>query len=486
MSQKPGTFDPHDLYQSPLVARNASERMSRLFGAHHRIRTWRRIWLELARTQKELGLPITEEQIRELERTLENIDFAKAAEFEARLRHDVMAHLHAWSAAAPAARPILHWGATSAEIVDNADLILMREALEIVRDGLAGVVLRLADFAQRHHDLPTLGYTHFQPAQLTTVGKRASLWCYDFLRDLEEVEERRERLRFRGVKGATGTQASFLTLFDGDETKVAELERRVAHAFGFDGVEPVTGQTYSRKVDAQIAAALAGIAASVHKFSNDIRLLAGLGEMEEPFEEAQVGSSAMAYKRNPMRCERATGLARLVISFAQSLFQTAAEQWLERSLDDSSNRRVTLPEAFLATDGMLRIIANVAEGLVVHSDVIDRRIRAELPFMATENILMAATRVGGDRQALHERIRVHSMETKMRGGDASGRGPANDLIDRLRADPAFQGVDLADILDSERYVGRAPAQVEAFIQTHIEPIRRRFAHLPCAATDLNI
>ena len=470
-----------DLYENPLVTRNASAQMCRLFSPRERILTWRRIWLTLAECQAELGLPILKKQLAQLHRTLERIDFERAAFHEKRLRHDVMAHLHAWGDVAPEARGILHLGATSMDVVDNADLILEREGLTLIRDWLVNAIDALAKFAKKWRDLPCLGFTHFQPAQLTTVGRRACLWCYDFVRDLEEVEQRLAGLRFRGIRGATGTQVSFLALFDGDAGKVARLERRVARKLGFKAVEPVTGQTYTRKIDAQIGAALAQVAVSGHKFANDVRLLAGLKEIEEPFGKSQVGSSSMAYKRNPMQCERMTGLARYVISILSSPFQTAAEQWFERTLDDSSNKRLTTPEAFLATDGILRLVVDVARGLVVYRRVIEARVAAELPFMATEEILMAATagtsRRGtkrtraGDRQALHERIRQHSMaaatEVKM-------RGRPNDLIERLRADPAFGDVDFDRTLDAQRFVGLAPQQVDTFLKEVARPIMSKY------------
>lgn len=468
-----GHPDPdHDVFQSPLVARNASREMSELFSARRRVMTWRRIWLELAVAQQRLGLDITNEQIAALRSTLEQIDFAAAARYERKLRHDVMAHLHAWGDAAPQARGILHVGATSATIVDNADLILMREALRLIAAWLSNVIDAMGRFAATYRAMPTLGFTHYQPAQVTTVGKRAALWCWDFIRDLEAVEGLIAGLRFRGIKGATGTQASFLALFKGDHEKVRKLEQQVAAAFQFDRVEPVTGQTFSRKVDAQVLAVLGQIAASVHKFANDLRLLANLKEMEEPFETSQVGSSAMAYKRNPMRCERATGLARVVIALVPAAFQTAAEQWLERTLDDSAARRVIVPEAFLATDGMLRIVTNVVRGLVVYPKTIDAHLRAELPFMATEEILAAGVAAGGDRQALHERIRIHSQEAAHR---VKEMGLDNDLLARLRTDPAFTTVDIDDALDPARYVGRAPQQVDEFITEFVEPVRHRWA-----------
>ncbi len=396
----------YEIYESPLVSRNASREMLELFSPRYKFRLWRRLWLELARGQRELGLTrITPLALEQMERALDDIDFAKAKEWESRLRHDVMAHVHTFGEAAPAAREIIHLGATSQYVVDNADLIIMREGLKLLCGRLAAAIDHLGRFAMQWKDLPTLGYTHFQPAQLTTVGKRAAMWAQDFVIDLAELEHRIATLKFRGVKGTTGTQASFLALFDGDHSKVEALDRFVSDNLGFSQSFLITGQTYSRKLDAMLVCDLAGIAASVHKVCNDVRLLAGLKQIEEPFEEEQVGSSAMAYKRNPMRCERATGLARFVISLASSPLQTAAEQWLERSLDDSSNKRLSIPEAFLAVDGCLLIIANVSAGLVVYPKTIQTAVDNELPFMATEEILMAGVRAGGDRQVLHEVIR---------------------------------------------------------------------------------
>ncbi len=461
----------YKLYESPLVTRYASREMAELFGDRTRILTWRKIWLALAKAQHAAGLPVSSGQIKQLEGTIEEIDFAAAARHEKRLRHDVMAHLHTWGEIAPQARGILHLGATSADIVDNADLIIMRDALGLLTGWLAAAIDALGDFATKHGSLPTLGFTHYQPAQVTTVGKRATLWCWDLVRDLQEIEIRMSYLRFRGIKGATGTQASFLELCGGDAAKVLQLEKVVAKHFGFDEVEPVTGQTYSRKIDAQVVCALGGIAASVHKFANDIRLLQNLKEIEEPFEEEQVGSSAMAYKRNPMRCERATGLARYVISLVNSPLQTAAEQWFERTLDDSSNKRLAVPEAFLGADAILRIVTNVVRGLVVYPKVIDSRLRAELPFMATENILMAAVEAGGDRQEVHERIRAHSQEAakrvKLEGGE-------NDLLERLRKDETFAKIDLENATDPRRFVGLAPQQVDSFVKDFLAPVRARY------------
>jgi adenylosuccinate lyase len=464
----------HDRYESPLVTRNASDEMIRLFSPAKRIGLWRRLWLELASTQRDLGVSrISTEALEQMRSKLDDIDFGRAAELEQQLRHDVMAHIHAFEEVAPAAKGIIHLGATSQFVVDNTELILMRQAMRLLCDRLASAIDALARFALQWRDLPTLGYTHFQPAQLTTVGKRATLWAQDLAMDLQELEYRIGTLQFRGVKGTTGTQASFLTLFDGDHGKVEELDRRVARAFGFDSSYPVTGQTYPRKVDAQVVNSLAGVAASVHKFCNDIRLLAGLKQLEEPFESGQVGSSAMAYKRNPMRCERATGLARFVISLANSPLATASEQWFERTLDDSSNKRIVIPEAFLALDGALLIVQNVAGGLVVYPQVISRFVNEELPFMATEELLMEGVRRGGDRQVLHERIRLHSQAA---AEQVKHHGRPNDLIERLKSDEFFAGIDFAGLLDPARFVGRAPQQVDRFIETVVEPIRSRYQH----------
>lgn len=460
-----------DIFTSPLVERNASAEMAALFSADTKFSTWRRIWLELAKAQQKLGLPITAAQIRQMEQHLTDIDYAKAAELEAKFRHDVMAHVHTFGLAAPKAAPIIHLGATSCDITDNADLIILRQAMQLLAEKLACLLDRLGRFAKQYRALPTLGFTHFQPAQLTTVGKRACLWAYEFWLDLKQLEAAIEDLPFRGIKGTTGTQASFLALFNGDHNKVKKLEQMVCKAFGFKHVCAVTGQTYPRKIDKQVIDILASIASSAHKMCNDIRLLANLKEIEEPFEKSQIGSSAMAYKRNPMRCERATGLARLVISLATSPAMTAAEQWLERTLDDSSNRRVVLAEAFLAADGILQILINVASGLVVYPKVIASHIAAELPFMATENILMAAVKAGGDRQQLHEAIRVHSQAA---GAQVKQLGKPNDLLDRLKADPLFANVDFAKTLNPNDYIGRAPQQVDEFVATHIAPVRRKY------------
>ena len=458
---------PYEQFDSPLVQRYAGREMLRLFSPAERFRTWRRLWIALAEAEKELGLAISDEQIAEMRRHVDDINFERAEALEKNLRHDIMAHVHAFGEQCPAARPIIHLGATSCDIADNADLAAMRGGLDLLERRLVTVIDRLARFAAEHRALPTLGFTHFQPAQLTTVGKRACLWLWDLVMDLETLQYVRENLWFRGIKGTTGTQASFLHLFDGDHKKVTELDRRVADKMGFDEVHPVTGQTYSRKVDARVMAALSGIAQSAHKFANDVRLLANQKEIEEPFEKSQVGSSAMAYKRNPMRSERMTALARVLMSLEPAAAATAAEQWLERTLDDSAARRIVLGEGFLAADAILRLYQNIVEGLVVYPQMITRHIAEELPFMATENILMAAVKAGGDRQTLHEAIRRHSQaaarRVKMEGG-------ANDLLQRLKADPAFARVDIDTAMAPAAFIGRAPEQVDEFLADYVQPL----------------
>lgn len=470
-------------YSSPLGGRYAGEAMRRLFGAQRKFSTWRRLWLALAEAEQKLGLDISDEQLRQMADNLDNIDFDAAAAYERKFRHDVVAHIHAFGDAAPLARRIIHLGATSQFVVDNTDLLLMREATDILIGYLANIVDVLGSFAAEWRDLPCLAFTHYQPAQLTTVGKRATLWCNEFLMDLVELERRLSALEFRSVKGTTGTQASFLALFEGDHRKVQALEKMVAEKMDFQRICPVTGQTYSRKVDAQIAAALAGIAASVHKFCNDLRLLSGMKEIEEPFESSQVGSSAMAYKRNPMRCERATGLARFIMDISASPLHTAAEQWLERTLDDSANRRLAIPEAFLAADGALQIVLNVTRGLVVYPGSIAAHVAAELPFMATEEILMAAVKGGGDRQDLHERLRRYALAAAER---LKVHGQPNDFIERVKKDPAFAAVDLGAVLKPAAFIGRAPQQVDEFIAACVEPVRRRYAHRLGVAAELNV
>ena len=474
----------HDIYESPLVTRNASPQMLHLLSPARRIGLWRRLWLALAEGEKSLGLDrISDEAAEQMRNHLDDIDFRLAADWEKRLRHDVMAHVHTFETVAPAAKGVIHLGATSQYVVDNAELVIYREAMELLAGRLAQAIDALGTFASQWKALPTLGYTHFQPAQLTTVGKRATLWAQDLLMDLEALEHRISTLRFRGVKGTTGTQASFLSLFDGDGEKVDALDRFVCDRFGFKESFAVTGQTYPRKVDAQIAGDLAGIAASVHKFCNDVRILAGLKQLEEPFEKEQVGSSAMAYKRNPMRCERATGLCRFVMSLSSSPYMTAAEQWFERTLDDSSNKRLSLPEMLLALDGALSIVVNVARGMVVYPKTIEAQVLAELPFMATEEILMAGVRGGGDRQQLHEVIRTHSMAAARQ---VKEQGRPNDLIDRLRGDTAFAKVDFGDVLDPSRFIGRSVVQTERFVADHVEPVRQRYAEALGLSVELKV
>jgi len=460
-----------DVYSSPLVERNASRQMAELFGERKKFGTWRCLWLALAKAQKKLGLDIKKNQIEQMSANLDKIDFARAARYEKRLRHDVMAHIKTFADAAPKAGPIIHLGATSCYVGDNADLIIMREGLMLLAAKLATVVDLLGKFAKRHRSLPTLGFTHYQPAQLTTVGKRAVLWCNEFVMDLTELEHQLAGLPFRGVKGTTGTQASFMELFDGSDEKVKRLDRMVASAFGFKKVCAVTGQTYARKIDTLLINTLALVAQSAHKVCCDVRLLANLKEMEEPFGTEQVGSSAMAYKRNPMRCERMTALSRLVLSLATSPPVTAGEQWFERTLDDSANRRVVIPEVFLAVDGILEIMINVVNALVVYPRVIASHVAAELPFMATEDILMAAVKAGGDRQELHERLRRHSRAAAER---VKKFGAKNDLIERLKGDATFNKVNFDEVLEPKRYIGRAAKQVDEFIKEQVTPVRRRY------------
>jgi adenylosuccinate lyase len=470
----------HEIYDNPLISRYASSTMCRLWSRQRIHSTWRKLWVALAEAEHELGLPITKEQIAELNAAVDAIDFDRAAQYERELRHDVMAHVHTYRDLCPNAGKIIHLGATSCYVTDNTDLILMREGLEILRGRLVAAIDALATFAAQTRDLACLGFTHLQPAQPTTVGKRATLWCYDLVLDLEEIEHRLATLKFRGVKGTTGTQASFLALFDGDHAKVEALDRRVAERMGFAESYPVTGQTYSRKIDAQVLAALSGIGQSAHKAGTDLRILQSRKELDEPFETKQIGSSAMAYKRNPMRAERMCSLGRFAMSLASNTDQTAATQWLERTLDDSANRRLSLPQSFLAIDAVLILYRNIFDGIVVHSKVIEKNLRDELPFMATEEILMAGVRAGGDRQVLHERIRVHSQEAARR---VKNEGEVNDLMDRLKADPAFAAVDLHAALDARQFVGRAPEQVDAFMDQVIHPIRAKYSSELARATE---
>jgi len=468
-------------YRSPLATRNASPQMQAIWSERTRFTTWRRLWLALAEAQHELGLHVTAEQVEAIRAHLDEIDLDKAREYEQQLRHDVMAHVHTLGDAAPQAKPIIHLGATSQFVNCNTELTQLRDALTLVARKLATAIDRLATFAQEHRALPTLGFTHYQPAQPTTVGKRAALWAHDLALALEEIEHRLSTLRLRGVKGTTGTQASFLALFENagcsrDEAhrKVDQLDKLVTEKIGWpaDRRFAVTGQTYPRVVDGMVVSSLAAIASAAQKCATDIRLLANRKEIEEPFEKNQIGSSAMAYKRNPMRCERICGLARFVIGMTQTPFTTAAEQWLERTLDDSSARRLTLPEPFLAIDGVLDLLINVSTGMVVYEKTIAANLHAELPFMATENLLMAAVQQGADRQQVHEIIRKHSQDAAQR---VKQEGAPNDLLERLRHEAVFTNVDLDAALDPQQFVGRAPEQVDAFLRDVVAPIRERYA-----------
>ncbi|QDT55227.1 Adenylosuccinate lyase [Caulifigura coniformis] len=461
----------HDVYESPLNSRYASKEMSALWSDQAKHSTWRRIWVALAEAQNELGLDVTKAQVEELRANVDNIDFNVAAKYELELRHDVMAHVHAFRDQCPTAGGIIHLGATSCEVTDNTELIQMRQALHLIRRRLVQVIDVLAAFASKYRDLPCLGMTHLQPAQPTTVGKRATLWCYDLVLDLEEIEHRIDQLKFRGIKGTTGTQATFLQLLGGDHARVSELEKRVSAKLGFEAVYPVTGQTYSRKVDAQVLAALSGIGQSAHKMGSDMRILQSRKELEEPFETKQIGSSAMAYKRNPMRAERMCALSRFAMHLAGSADDTAAVQWMERTLDDSANRRLVIPQAFLAIDATLILYRNIVDGMVVYPEVIGRHLAEELPFMATEEILMAGVQQGGDRQELHERIRVHSQAAAR---EVKEFGRPNDLIQRLQEDSGFVKVDVGATLDARRYIGRAPQQVDDFVEDFVEPVRKKY------------
>lgn len=460
-------------YESPLSSRYASEKMKYVFSPDKKFRTWRRLWIALAEAEKELGLAITQEQIDEMKAHRDDINYDVAEAREKVVRHDVMSHVYAFGVQCPKAEPIIHLGATSCYVGDNTDIILMREALRLVRDKIVGTVRILSRFAEKYKDLPTLAYTHFQPAQPTTVGKRATLWIQDLLMDLEDVEYVLSGMKLLGSKGTTGTQASFLELFDGDQEKVRRLDGIIAEKMGFQACYAVSGQTYSRKLDSRVLAVLSGVAQSAAKFSNDIRLLQHLKEVEEPFEKNQIGSSAMAYKRNPMRSERIASLARYVIVDSLNPCITAATQWFERTLDDSANKRISIPEAFLAVDGILNLYGNVADGLVVYPKVIRRHLESELPFMATENILMDAVKRGGDRQKLHERIRIHSMAAARVVKEEGGK---NDLLDRIASDSAF-GVtreELNRIVRPENFVGRAPQQTDEFLDGEVRPVLCRY------------
>ncbi len=465
----------HELYQNPLISRYSSSEMGNIWSSQRKFATWRQLWLALAESQQELGLEITQQQLTEMRSSLDNIDFEAAKKHEQRLRHDVMAHVHTFGDCCPTAMPIIHLGATSCFVTDNTDLILIRDALELVGKKLAQVISLLGRFAMEHRQLACLGYTHLQPAQPTTVGKRTTLWIYDLIEDLQSLEFRLTNLRARGVKGTTGTQASFLKLFDGDHDKVKQLDRLVSEKTGFQTQYPVTGQTYPRKIDVHVVDVLSGIAQSAHKIATDIRLLANRKELEEPFETHQIGSSAMAYKRNPMRSERICSLARFVISLQSSPANTLATQWMERTLDDSANRRLVLPQTFLATDAILILLGNIASGMVVYPKVIQKNLMAELPFMASENIMMAAVAAGGDRQQVHERIRQHSQDA---AAEVKTEGKENDLIERLSADPAFANVAIEELLDPATFVGRAPEQVDEFMAEWVDPIQARYGSQP--------
>lgn len=474
-----------DKYQNPLESRYSSPEMLYNFSPQMKFSTWRKLWLALAESQKELGLSITEEQLQQLRGQIENIDFELAARYEKKFRHDVMAHIHTFGEAAPLAKPIIHLGATSAFVQDNENLIAIREALFIVRKKIVNVIKGLNDFANRYKELPTLGFTHYQPAQLTTVGKRATLWLQSVLIDFEDLEYRIENLRFRGVKGTTGTAASFLELFDGDYSKFKKLDKLISEKFGFNKIQAVSGQTYDRKIDSQILDLLSGIAQSAHKFTNDIRLLQSLKEIEEPFEKSQIGSSAMAYKRNPMRSERISSLAKFVISLASSPAMVAATQWFERTLDDSANKRLSIPQAFLAVDAILIIWNNILDGLVVYPKVIEKHIQDELPFMATEYIIMEGVKNGGDRQELHELIREHSMEA---GKQVKVEGKPNDLVERILGDSRFN-IDkekLQQILSPKNFIGFAPLQTEDFLKEQVQPVLDKYNNLLGMDIDLKV
>ena len=474
-----------DIYETPLGSRYASKEMQYLFSPDMKFRTWRRLWIALAETEQELGLDITDEQIAELKENAENINYEVAQEREKIVRHDVMSHVYAYGQQCPKAAGIIHLGATSCYVGDNTDIIVMNEAMKLIRKKLVNVISELAKFADQYKDLPTLAFTHFQPAQPTTVGKRAALWTQDLLMDLEDIQYIIDGAKLLGCKGTTGTQASFLELFDGDHAKCRELDRRIAEKMGYTGCFAVSGQTYSRKLDSRVLNVLSGIAQSATKFSNDIRLLQHLKEIEEPFEKGQIGSSAMAYKRNPMRSERIASLARYVMVDALNPAITTATQWFERTLDDSANKRISVPEAFLAVDGILSLYLNVVDGLVVYPKVINQRLMKELPFMATENIMMDAVKRGGNRQELHERIRIHSMEA---GRQVKVEGMENDLLERIAADETF-GVtldELKNILDPAKYVGRSPEQVTEFLSECVNPILEQYKDELGVTVEINV
>ena len=475
----------NDRYTSPLSERYASKEMQYIFSPDKKFRTWRKLWIALAETEKELGLDITDEQIEELKAHADDINYDVAKEREKVVRHDVMSHVYAYGKQCPKAKGIIHLGATSCYVGDNTDIILMSEALEIVRKKLINVIAELAKFADEHKNLPTLAFTHFQPAQPTTVGKRATLWMQEFMMDLEDLEYVKGSLKLLGSKGTTGTQASFLELFDGDQETIDKIDPMIAKKMGFETCYPVSGQTYSRKVDTRVVNVLAGIAASAHKMSNDIRLLQHLKEIEEPFEKTQIGSSAMAYKRNPMRSERIASLSRYVMVDAMNPAITSATQWFERTLDDSANKRLSVPEGFLAIDGILDLCLNVVYGLVVYPKVIEKRLMSELPFMATENIMMDAVKAGGDRQELHERIRELSMEA---GRNVKEKGLDNNLLELIAADPAFNLSleELQKTMDPAKYVGRAPVQVEAYLNNVVNPMLEANKEILGVTAEINV
>jgi len=463
----------HSSYENPLTARYAAPATSHIFSPDFKFSTWRRLWLALAEAEMELGVAITRQQLDEMASHLDSIDYKRVGEIEAETRHDVVAHLKAFAEQCPGAGAVMHLGATSAFVGDNTDVIQLREGLKAVVSGLVCVIHHLGEFAARHKDTPALGYTHFQPAQPTTVGKRATLWMQDLLLDLAQAENMLDALRIRGVKGTTGTQASFLKLFDGDHDKVKKLDRLVAQKMGFSATYAVTGQTYPRKVDFQVLAVLAGVGQSAHKFANDVRLLSQSRQLGEPFGAGQVGSSAMAYKRNPMRCELMTSLARHVQALVLNPAMTACEQWLERTLDDSANRRIAIPEAFMATEIILRVYENVVRGLDVNEDVIRAELERELPFMATEEVIIQAVGAGAERLEVHEAIRVHSMAAMER----VKQGEGNDLIERLRGDAIFHAVDLESIADAGAFIGRAPQQVEDFLRQDVTPLLEKYSEV---------
>ena len=472
-------------YESPFCTRYASKEMQFIFSADKKFTTWRKLWVALARAEMKLGLNVTQEQVDELEANIDNIDYAAAAEREKLVRHDVMSHVYAYGLVCPKAAGIIHLGATSCYVGDNTDVIIMRDALKVVKRKLVKVIDQLAKFADKYKAMPCLAYTHLQPAQLTTVGKRATLWCNELLMDLEDLDFRLANLKLLGSKGTTGTQASFMELFHGDTDKVKELEKMIAEEMGFEAVVPVSGQTYSRKMDYQVCSVLAGIAQSAMKFSNDIRILQSFKEIEEPFEKNQIGSSAMAYKRNPMRSERIASLARYVMSDVTNTMFTSATQWFERTLDDSANKRISIPEGFLATDGILDLVLNVVDGLVVYEKVIEKRLMSELPFMATENIMMDAVKAGGDRQELHEKIRQLSMEA---GKNVKALGKENNLLELIAADEQFPMTleELQAIMEPSRYTGRAGSQVQEFVQNIVQPILDANKELLGVKAEINV